>query len=206
MGIISEVKCGRCDRRFSGLRSRCPYCGARRGKRGKQSYESENSKAKMIVGAVLMLVLIVAVAALLITSLSDKPKDPSEASSPPPSMPGSDDVDTTQGPSQTPVEKDDDEPVDTTPTEPVAVVESIKIYYVGVEKTDVTMPVGQKLPFTTKTVPADTGEPVVWTSSDEKVFVVLSTGQVTAMAVGEATLTATCGGASWECKVRVKAK
>ena len=68
MGIISDVKCGRCDRRYSGLRSRCPYCGARRGKRGKHADDSDNSKAKILIGSLLILVLIVAVVVLIITS------------------------------------------------------------------------------------------------------------------------------------------
>lgn len=68
MGIISDVKCGRCDRRYSGLRNRCPYCGARRGKRGKHADDSDNSKAKILIGSLLILVLIVAVVVLIITS------------------------------------------------------------------------------------------------------------------------------------------
>ena len=68
MGIISDVKCGRCDRRYSGLRNRCPYCGARRGKRGKHADDSDNSKAKILIGSLLILVLLVAVIVLVITS------------------------------------------------------------------------------------------------------------------------------------------
>ena len=205
MGIISEVKCGRCDRRFSGLRSRCPYCGARRGKRGKQSFNSENSRAKLIIGAALMLVLIVAVSVLLITSLSEKPGNPGEANSPPPTMTTGGDptgIPGTADPSTEPTNTEPTEP--TTSTEPVSVVESIKIMYVGTEKTDITMKLGEKLKLTTKTVPADTDEEVVWSSSDETIFVVLSTGQLTAIARGEANLTVTSGGASAECVIRVR--
>jgi len=72
MGIISEVKCGRCDRRYSGFRSRCPYCGARRNKRGKHADESDNSKGKLIIGILLLLILIVAIVVLIVTSLGEK--------------------------------------------------------------------------------------------------------------------------------------
>ena len=65
MGIVSEVKCHRCDRRYSGFRSRCPYCGARRSRRGKRASESGNSKAKLMIGVLLLIVLIVAVIILL---------------------------------------------------------------------------------------------------------------------------------------------
>ena len=72
MGIISDVKCGRCDRRYSGFRARCPYCGARRGKRGKHANDSDNSKGKLIIGLLLILVLVVAVVVLVVTSVNDK--------------------------------------------------------------------------------------------------------------------------------------
>lgn len=68
MAVISDVKCARCDRRYSGFRSRCPYCGARRSKRGKHAEESDNSKAKLMVGVLLLLVLIVATMVLLFTN------------------------------------------------------------------------------------------------------------------------------------------
>ena len=37
MALFKEVKCGRCDRRYSALRSRCPHCGARKNRDGKTS-------------------------------------------------------------------------------------------------------------------------------------------------------------------------
>ncbi len=71
MGIVSEGKCHRCDRRYSGFRSRCPYCGARRSKRGKRASDSGNSKAKLIIGVLLLIVLIVAVIILISQSGGD---------------------------------------------------------------------------------------------------------------------------------------
>ncbi len=71
MGIISDVKCSRCDRRYSGLRSRCPYCGASRVKRGKRSSDSDNALWKFIIGILLLVVLIAAVVILLITSIGN---------------------------------------------------------------------------------------------------------------------------------------
>ena len=78
MGIISEVKCGRCDRRYSGFRSRCPYCGARRNKRGKHADDDDNSRGKLIVGILLLLILIVAIVVLIVTSLGEKNAKPKE--------------------------------------------------------------------------------------------------------------------------------
>ena len=69
MGILKEVKCKNCDRRYSPLLSKCPYCHARRGKQGKRSRDNDNSGLKVIVGLLLLLILIVAVVVLLVSSL-----------------------------------------------------------------------------------------------------------------------------------------
>ena len=67
MAFVSDVKCGKCDRRYSGLRGRCPYCGARRGKAGKHSSQGGNTTGKLIVGLILILLLIAAVVFLILT-------------------------------------------------------------------------------------------------------------------------------------------
>ena len=65
MAIINEIKCARCDRKYSGVRSRCPYCGARRIGRGKYSEDSENAKGKMLISVLILSVFIVAAGILL---------------------------------------------------------------------------------------------------------------------------------------------
>ncbi len=67
MAFVSDVKCGKCDRRYSGLRGRCPYCGTRRGKTGKHANQGGNTTGKLIVGLILILLLIAAVVFLIIT-------------------------------------------------------------------------------------------------------------------------------------------
>ena len=54
MAFVSDVKCGKCDRRYSGLRGRCPYCGTRRGKNGKHANQGGNTTGKLIVGLILI--------------------------------------------------------------------------------------------------------------------------------------------------------
>lgn len=71
MALIPQVKCTRCDRKYSGLRTRCPYCGARRRKQGSRSVTSDNSLWKLIVGLLLLVVLIAAVVVLIVTSVSE---------------------------------------------------------------------------------------------------------------------------------------
>lgn len=66
MAIISDVKCGKCDRRYSGLRGRCPYCGARRGKAGKHAPTQGNTTGKIILGLILLAILLAAVVILVL--------------------------------------------------------------------------------------------------------------------------------------------
>ncbi len=72
MGLIPQTKCGRCDRTYSGLRSRCPYCGAHRHKKGKRTTDGDNATWKLIIGVLLIVVLIAAVVVILVTSSNDK--------------------------------------------------------------------------------------------------------------------------------------
>ncbi|MCL2663611.1 MAG: hypothetical protein FWE83_09865 [Oscillospiraceae bacterium] len=71
MAIVNEIKCARCDRKYSGVRSRCPYCGARRIGRGKYSDESDNAKGKMIISVLIIAVFAVAAGILLFSTPGD---------------------------------------------------------------------------------------------------------------------------------------
>ncbi len=71
MGLIPQTKCSRCDRTYSGLRSRCPYCGASRSKRGKRVSDGDNATWKLIIGVLLIVVLIAAVVVILVTGSND---------------------------------------------------------------------------------------------------------------------------------------
>jgi len=95
MAIVNEIKCARCDRKYSGVRSRCPYCGARRIGRGKYSEDSDNAKGKMLISVLIMAVFTVGAAILLFTT-------PVEAEAQhPPEEPGinspEDDINSEQG-------------------------------------------------------------------------------------------------------------
>lgn len=218
MAIISEVKCPRCDKRFSGLRLRCPYCGARRGSSGKHASENDNSKGKLIIGILLLVILIVAVVVLVVTSTKDADKDLDANPT------GSDDVgpsDPEDGIVTVPGNNDDYTPPPTTDDGVIddgpgvsAAIQSIVLQYNGRDiqreessgKQDFMMSVGEDIQLTAKITPTPAEDEVVdvsWESSNESVFMVVKTGKVTAIGKGTATLTVTVGGVSTECIVRV---
>ncbi|MDE6086255.1 MAG: Ig-like domain-containing protein, partial [Muribaculaceae bacterium] len=69
---------------------------------------------------------------------------------------------------------------------------------------DMTLLVGQSDKLSATVEPEDTTNPAItWSSDNEEVATVSEDGVVTAIAVGEANITATCGEASATCKVTV---
>ena len=140
MGLIPQAKCSRCDRIYSGLRTRCPYCGARRRKKGKRTEDTDTAPWKMIIGGLLMLVLIAAVIVLLVNTFSaEEPADDVE-------LPPEDEVVSDEGVDSIVGEDGaDDEPIVEDPVvdEPIIPetikAESIAIYYGEQEKTDVSI-------------------------------------------------------------------
>jgi predicted nucleic acid-binding Zn-ribbon protein len=230
MGIISDVKCGRCDRRYSGFRARCPYCGARRGKRGKHANNSDNSKGKLIIGLLLILVLIVAVIVLVVTSVNDK-KAQEEAQTDDNQqtqiVPTDEDVTNVQGTGGDQNTNSDDTNADDTgtddqngddtantddvtdSTDDTADTQTERVTSVTI-KTDYgtvdegfTVSVGDKLNLSYETTPEGAGKKAEWKSSNEDVFTVLQTGEFTALSKGTEYLTLTVDGITTTCLVVV---
>ena len=80
---------------------------------------------------------------------------------------------------------------------------TVAVESVTLDKTSATLGVGETLTLTATVAPANaTDKTVAWTTSDEDVATV-SDGTVTAVAEGEATITATAGGKSATCTVTV---
>ncbi len=205
MAVISEVKCGRCDRRYSGFRSRCPYCGARRNKRGKHADEADNAKAKLVIGVLLLVLLIAATMVLILTSKPDnteisEPTNSGEPTDSFPSGPNEDDnseiIDTSEpSPSESP-----------SPSEIIIEVAEVIVTYTGnpIDENDFTLPkVGDSIQLGFKTIPETTGKTATWKSDKEDVFMVTSDGKVTATGKGWGTLTVTVDGVEGTCIVRV---
>jgi hypothetical protein len=221
MAIVPDVKCKKCDRRFSGLLSRCPYCHARRGTRGKYAEGDNSFKSNMMVGILILAALVIAVAVLLFTSLAERGNgdDPdSDTSNNPlvtdndtspnsPLLPDSNGVESLPGPTMTPTPT---EPPITDIDPPPSAVESVQITYQGsalvknqtTGRYEFSIQVGEVVPLKVRTVPVETEYTPVWESSDESVFMVNQNGNVTGIGRGEAKLTVTVGDATDECIVR----
>ncbi|MDR1065161.1 MAG: hypothetical protein LBL25_02200 [Oscillospiraceae bacterium] len=214
MGIISEVKCGRCDRRYSAMRARCPYCGARRGGRGKFSGDSDNSKVHLTIGILILVALIAAVTVLLLTSNAGTDTGTDAESPTPtngdstPNIPDSNTNSSIDDPDYTPPPESPTPPEET----PAPTLESVTITYNGRKMEDFTEPVGKTLTLAVKLVPEGLDLTPVWESSNPEAFDVVPTDttgltvKVTMISptTGEQKLKVTVGDKTAECIVRVR--
>lgn len=205
---MAEIKCSRCDRRYSSLRGRCPYCGTRRRSKGKRVADADNSLWKLVIGALLLVVLIVAVIILIVSAVKDG-GDKLPATSPSPSFSHGDGVTNSDDPSEPSAEPSIEPSPSPSPSAPL--VQSVAIYAYGNqkaisggEKGDVTLKLAEKCPFTVKVTPEGSGSTPVWATSNEDIVTILQDGTVTAIGKGEATISVTVDGVTAECLIRVK--
>ena len=213
MSIISEVKCARCDRKYSGVRSRCPYCGARRIGRGKYSEESDNAKGKMLIGVMIMSVLVVAAGVLLFTAPRPNEVVPDQETQNPGSSIFQADDENTALPGLISVDPSpavEDDHIEEIPALAAPTVQSVTITYANREKKDFTATVGERVVLRVKIQPLGVEEEVFWKSSNRQVFDVVASNTdgtqatVTGTGKGTATLTVTVGGIEEDCVVRIK--
>ena len=206
MGIISEVKCGRCDRRYSGLRARCPYCGARRGRRGKHAKDNDNSKGRLIIGLILLVVLIVAVVVVVatnVTELQEGALNENQQTEQGGNIADSDGVTNLEGVGAEDETGDvegegEDTGTENEPTEEdtSGVSTAVSNLYItnswsSDPQGDFTANVGDVYQFGYVSEPEFEDAEVLWETSDDNVFVVLQTGEFTAIGAGSATLSLT---------------
>lgn len=204
MGLIPQTKCSRCDRTYSGLRSRCPYCGTRRHKKGKRVSDGDNATWKLIIGVLLIVVLIAAVLVIVVTSLNDKPDETPNDDGNKPGYSQHDNVDNKPGTNpdgNTPSDgntgdgntgdgnngntgddgngngEGDGDGNGQTPDNTTKVTSvSLKSNYAD-PFLDMTISVNEKQTLTCIITPSDATTSVpVWTSSDESVFAVVPDG------------------------------
>jgi len=206
MALVNDIKCARCDRKYSGVRSRCPYCGARRIGRGKYTEDADNAKGKMLISILILSVFTVAAGVMLFTTPSDSsglPPNDSSISNP------EDDID------NFPAIPIDDTP---TPTPEVVdtpaplVLERIQIHRTaqggGGRVQDVSFWLSREKQFdlTSFIDPPGIDVSIEWSSSDEDVFLIEEVfGGVRLHFVGEGTarLVLTVGDMTDSCIIRV---
>ena len=203
MALFKEVKCGRCDRRYSALRSKCPHCGARKNRDGKDASAGKGSAAQVAGYAVVLLAVIAAVIVLVCTSLKDKEPEQPGKPSPSPSDPGgvSTVVGTDPTPERTPEPTPEVTPEPTPTPTPEPVVNSITL-----SREDFTLSkIGETYTITATISPAGSDAALIWISEDPGVATVDENGTVTAVDRGRTIVSAMAGGVISECIVRVNA-
>ena len=214
MAIISEIKCSKCDKKYSGVRSRCPYCGARRIGRGKYSEDGDSNKGKMLICILILAVMTVAVGALLLTT--PMPEGDIE----PPglndqngsNLPSEEDTFTIPGIGVPHTPEPIEEPTVTPEPMPI-IVESLTITYDGRRREDITLRVGERVPLGVRIEPAgiELEDEIEWLSSDSNFFDVVpiperTRATVTGVGVGTGTLIVRVGDIEATCIVRVRAR
>ena len=216
MSVISEIKCTKCDRMYSGLRSKCPYCGTRRISRGKYADDGENSSGKILIAVLIMTVFVVATGVLLFTTEPEEIIIPEETLAEEEEDDGFGDgyvsLPSIFEPVEPPVEEDEEEEeVVDIPLE----ARTISVRYrgnpliQGSEGPEFSFRVGESLTLTARVEPLGVEDEIIWSSSDEGIFAVTPTNpdntEASVRAVGRGTgrLTVTVGNLTETVIVRV---
>ncbi len=207
MGFIPKTTCRRCFREYSGLRSRCPYCGTKKVKdstrtpastdstvRGTaaNSRAAANAKWQMIFGAIILAVVILAVIVLISVSINGDSGEGGGGTA-------------TASPSLTPQTTLTPTPTLTPSPTPTVSVTSITIIWSvdGQPRTEFAISAGSGIQMAATVYPLEVEADVVWSSSNEGIMTVDQTGYVTGVSTGSATLYAECGGVQAACTVYV---
>lgn len=199
---MAKIQCGRCDRRYSSLRLKCPYCGAHRSKKTIRREQNDVSGTKFLIGGLALLLLIAAVVVVVVISLRNG--EPLEE---PTTEAETQQTEYVQDEGVVSVEGNSAEKTDTKQAEEaaeqLAQIVSVNITQDGQVIEDTTMQAGTTEEFSYVTNPAGTDELAIWTSDDESVAVVLQNGQVTAIGEGTTNINVKVGGQKGIMIVRV---
>ena len=201
MALFQQVKCGRCDRNYSSIHSKCPYCGAKKNRDGKTAAGGDNTKWQVIVGLVVLILIIVAVVILLAQSLKDRDPEPSAGQPGVSASPKDTGVTTvTASPTNAPSAPPTATPTPTPEATPEPVVNSIVL-----SREDFTLNgKGDSYKIVATISPAGSNAEIIWISEDPNVATVDENGLVTAVSDGTTIVSATAGGITKECTVRVR--
>ena len=188
MGIIPEITCRRCGCKYSGLRSRCPKCGAPRVHQPTrvpptsasatpetEAYQRNdvNVRWQYIFAGVLLLAVILAILVLVLSGRgsgnNNTPRVPTNTSAPgQPSYVAADLPTPSPSPDPTP---------EATPT---PMIESMAISFLNKTVADITLsdPGAVEIDLDINMYPAQDNPQVVWRSSNEKILTVDDRGVV----------------------------
>ena len=219
MSLVSEIKCARCDRKYSGVRSRCPYCGARRIDRGKYTEDSDNAKGKMLISILILGCLVVAAGVLLFSTDIDAgaTSPPSIAETDPGLTDPEDNITSLPGVGQgtTRPQYEEEEPYE--PEEPEAPeVRSISVRTQhgrfptdSQGRGDASINVGEVLNMTVNIEPIGVEAEVIWDSGSSFFEIVPTsadgtTARLTGVSRGSGDFTVSVGGVNFAGTVRVR--
>ena len=203
MSVIPKITCRRCGREYSGLRSRCPYCGTSRKKSAERiplrtssanagtpaaEHAAVNTKWQLLFGGILLIAVVAAVIVLITVSLNAE-KNSSAAVDPTP-----------------PATVSSAAPVTTPTPTPTPSVTSVTITFLGSKRTEFAAKVGDEVQLSATVYPTGTDQTVTWSSKDESVAKVSDKGVVTGVGKGTTTITVECGGVKADCTVYISAK
>lgn len=205
MSVIPKITCRRCGREYSGLRSRCPYCGTSRKKSAERiplrtssanagtpaaEHAAVNTKWQLLFGGILLIAVVAAVIVLITVSLNAEKNSSAAVDPTPPATVSSAAPVTTPTPTPTP-----------TPS-----VTSVTITFLGSKRTEFAAKVGDEVQLSATVYPTGTDQTVTWSSKDESVAKVSDKGVVTGVGKGTTTITVECGGVKADCTVYISAK
>ena len=209
MSVIPKITCRRCGREYSGLRSRCPYCGTSRKKSAERiplrtssenagtpaaEHAAVNTKWQLLFGGILLIAVVAAVIVLITVSLNAEKNSSAAVDPTPPATVSSAAPVTTPTPTPPP------------PPPPTPSVTSVTITFLGSKRTEFAAKVGDEVQLSATVYPTGTEQTVTWSSKDESVAKVSDKGVVTGVGKGTTTITAECGGVKADCTVYISAK
>ena len=204
--IIPQITCRRCQRQYSALRGRCPYCGTRKTKQSQRTVANtasvkegtaantravSNSRWQFVFGVIVLVAVIATVIALISMSLGDGASGVRRTPTPTITM-------ETESPTFTP-----------TPAPPTPLpVTSINLQYAGNTLTQFMAFKDQATPIDAVVYPIELAAVVTWSVGDDSIIrierVKDNTVNVTGVGSGKTTLTAECGGVKAEIDVYVQ--
>ena len=203
MALFHQVKCQRCDTVYSSKHRSCPKCGAKQGT-GKAA-PAQSSGAELAAGIIVLAVIVIATVILLTSSL--KNAQPGNTPKPPKGTPSSDILSVSASPSASELPDESTPPaVETSsvPTPPVTIAPSVTD--IGLNRSDFTLSkIGETFQMNATLYPVGSNANIIWISENEQVATVDEHGLVTAVDHGSTIISATAGGCTKECIVRVSA-